>query len=179
MKPIQGLFWAKERRPLIIFMGVEAGIPLMHEPMDPSTKYTLGCCWNHCTTAALTSSFDLNLLPFHTFLRGPNTWLKLQGGRQVWAVCRMIQHLHVHGAQHVLDSADHMGMGIVMQHEETPHGHAGTLSLDGNIKVPKVPCTANISQQFLLADIPWQQRTELQLIGPTTWTDSALGTPNI
>jgi hypothetical protein len=42
----------------------------------------------------------------------------------------MAQHPPEHGAQCVLDSACHMGTGVVVQHNDTPCEHAGTLSLD-------------------------------------------------
>jgi hypothetical protein len=42
----------------------------------------------------------------------------------------MVQHCPAHGAQHVLDTADHTGTDI-MQHDNTPHVHARTFSLDG------------------------------------------------
>jgi hypothetical protein len=52
MKPVHGLFWVKEWRLLkIVPMGIKAGIPLAHQVMDPFC--TLGCCWIHCTTAAM------------------------------------------------------------------------------------------------------------------------------
>jgi hypothetical protein len=35
------------------------------------------------------------------------------------------QHLPVHGVQCVLDSAGHMGTGVVVQHDGTPCEHAG------------------------------------------------------
>jgi hypothetical protein len=78
----------------------------------------------------------------------------------VQGVSGMIQHHPVHGMQHGLHSMNHMGMGIVMQHDETPCRHARSLLLNGNTKVSKVPCTAYICHQFLLADIPWQEGTE-------------------
>lgn len=34
----------------------------------PSVKNLLGCCWNQCNTTVLTSSHDLDLLPFRTFM---------------------------------------------------------------------------------------------------------------
>jgi hypothetical protein len=37
--------------------------------------------------------------------------------------------------QHVLDSEDHVGMGTVMQYDDTPCEHAGPLSFDGNMNV--------------------------------------------
>lgn len=39
-----------------------------------SSKKSLGCCWNHFITTALTSSSDLNLQPCNTFLRGSHSW---------------------------------------------------------------------------------------------------------
>jgi hypothetical protein len=47
----------------------------------------------------------------------------------------MVQHLLVHGVQHVLDSAGHKGRDIVTQHSDFLHEHARMLSLDGGIKV--------------------------------------------
>jgi hypothetical protein len=47
----------------------------------------------------------------------------------------MVQHLPVHEAQCVLDSVGPMGMGTVMQHDDTPHEHVMTLSLYGSTKV--------------------------------------------
>jgi hypothetical protein len=49
----------------------------------------------------------------------------------------MVQHCPAHGVQHVLDSADHMG--TVVQHDHTPHEHAGMLSLGGGTEVFGVP----------------------------------------
>jgi hypothetical protein len=40
-----------------------------------------------------------------------------------------------HGAQRVLDNADHMGTGIV-HNDDTPREHDGTLSLEEGTKVP-------------------------------------------
>jgi hypothetical protein len=37
-------------------------------------QQSMGCCCNHCTITALTSSSDPNLQLFSAFLRGPNTW---------------------------------------------------------------------------------------------------------
>jgi hypothetical protein len=34
----------------------------------------------------------------------------------------MVQHLSVHGAQHIIDSAGHMGMGFVVQHDTVKPG---------------------------------------------------------
>jgi hypothetical protein len=45
----------------------------------------------------------------------------------------MVQHLPVRGAQHVLDIAGHMGMGVFVQHGDTPCEYAGMLSLDGRM----------------------------------------------
>jgi hypothetical protein len=40
-----------------------------------------------------------------------------------------------HEAQHVRDNAGHIGTGIVMDRNDTPHERAVTLSLHGHIKV--------------------------------------------
>jgi hypothetical protein len=40
----------------------------------------------------------------------------------------MVQHLPTHGAQHVLDSAHHMGMDVV-QHDYVPCEHVGHFML--------------------------------------------------
>jgi hypothetical protein len=55
-------------------MGVEAGIPLMHQLMDPHHKKFPGLLPESCTTTAMTSSSNLNFGPFSTFLRGMNRW---------------------------------------------------------------------------------------------------------
>jgi hypothetical protein len=39
--------------------------------------------------------------------------------------------------QHLPAYPGHMGMGIVVQHNDTPHENARTLSLDGSTKVSK------------------------------------------
>jgi len=31
-----------------IFIAIEAGIPLTHQPMNPLLQEPLGCCWDHC-----------------------------------------------------------------------------------------------------------------------------------
>jgi hypothetical protein len=53
MKPIWGLFWAKEQRLLkIVPLGVEASIPLTHQPTDPLCKKLPGLLLeplNHCS----------------------------------------------------------------------------------------------------------------------------------
>jgi hypothetical protein len=43
--------------------------------------------------------------------------------------------------QHTLDSASHMGMGVVKQYD-TLHEHARTLSLDGNTEAVENSTTA-------------------------------------
>jgi hypothetical protein len=43
------------------------------------------------------------------------------------------------GVQHVLGSAGCMRTGVVVQHEDTPRDHAGTLSCDSGTKSPGVP----------------------------------------
>lgn len=47
----------------------------------------------------------------------------------------MVQNHPAHGVQHVLDSMGHIGIGTTVQHYDTPHQHARTLSLDSNMKV--------------------------------------------
>lgn len=46
----------------------------------------------------------------------------------------MVQNLLVHGMQHVLDSAGHIGVGVV-QHSDLPCSRGGMLSLDGGMKI--------------------------------------------
>jgi hypothetical protein len=87
-----------------------------HWPVNqliPSTKNTLGCCLNHCTTVVLTSS-DLSLWAFSTFLRETKNLEVIWW--QVWTEWEMVQHLAVYRVQYVLDSTGHMGTGIVIQH---------------------------------------------------------------
>jgi hypothetical protein len=47
----------------------------------------------------------------------------------------VIQHLPTHEVQHVFDNAGHMGTGVVIQHNDTPHEDARMLCLDGGTKV--------------------------------------------
>jgi hypothetical protein len=64
IKPIPMLFWVKNRGLLkTVSMGVEADIPLMHQLIDPLHKNSLGCSWNHCTTAAFMSPSNPNPRP--------------------------------------------------------------------------------------------------------------------
>jgi hypothetical protein len=45
----------------------------------------------------------------------------------------------MHGMQCVLDSADHKGTGVVVQHD-IPCKHSGTFSVDGGMKVSRLRC---------------------------------------
>jgi hypothetical protein len=64
MKHIWKMFWAKELKPLkSVPMGTEAGSTNTSQ-WFPSTKKSLGCCWNYYTTTAMASSSDLCLQPF-------------------------------------------------------------------------------------------------------------------
>jgi hypothetical protein len=66
MKPLWGLFWGNELTLLkIVTMGLEVGIPLAHQLMDPVCE-TL---WAAGGTTALPR---LNLQSVRTFLRGQN-----------------------------------------------------------------------------------------------------------
>lgn len=53
---------------------------------------------------------------------GINIWKSHDGGWSIWAAC-------------ILGSVGYMGIGIGTQHKDTPHEHAGMLSLDGRMKI--------------------------------------------
>jgi hypothetical protein len=82
MKPIWGLFLAKEKRPLkTVPKGMEASIPLTYQPMDPLCKQLTEFLLkplHHCSL--LKSLSNPNLQVFSTFLRGLNIW-KSHGDR--------------------------------------------------------------------------------------------------
>jgi hypothetical protein len=67
------LLWEKEYRLLkTVTMGVEAGIPLIQQLMNPFHKEFLVCYWKHCTNAASTSSSNMHLQTLRASLRGLN-----------------------------------------------------------------------------------------------------------
>jgi hypothetical protein len=51
-----------------ITTGLETGVPLMHKFVYPSTKNSLSCCLNHCTTASCAPSSIVNIQPYKGFL---------------------------------------------------------------------------------------------------------------
>jgi hypothetical protein len=55
----------------------------------------------------------------------------------------MVQHLSEHGVQRVFDSENHMGRGVVLQHDKVPFEHAAKLSSCGT-KVLEISTTALI-----------------------------------
>lgn len=58
IKYVLGLVWVKEKKSLkIIHMDTEQAYHYWHTSQwISSTKYSLNCCWNHCTTMAVTPS---------------------------------------------------------------------------------------------------------------------------
>lgn len=131
----------------------------------PSTKNSLGCCWNHYTIVSL------NLWPFNASLRDQTHGSHMVTGLNSEGWCNNLQR--------VLDSASHMGMGIVVQYDDIAHEHARTLVLIVVQKSQRVPqwyyvlmvmpgsLSANFSSQY--------QNSEWQLTDPL-WMDSAHGT---
>jgi hypothetical protein len=75
----------------------------------PSLMNFLGCCWIQCNTTVLTSSYDLDLLPFSAHVSAKH--IKCTQCK-VWDIWMIIQHLLVYKMQHALDSVSHMGWGL-------------------------------------------------------------------
>ena len=81
MKHVLGLVWVKEKRSLkAICMDTEEAYHYWHTSQwISSTKYSLKCCWNHCTAMALTPSSNpciqslnsTNVEPFEVVLFPP------------------------------------------------------------------------------------------------------------
>ena len=80
----------------------------------PFAQNLFGCCLNHCTTAFCTSFSSMNVQPL-AFCNGWKTW-KITW-QSVRTVCRMSEHLPLHGIQLVMNTVGHIGMGTVMQHD--------------------------------------------------------------
>jgi len=40
---------------MVVPVGTEMSFPFLYWQLFPSTKSSLGCCWNHCSTAAFAS----------------------------------------------------------------------------------------------------------------------------
>jgi hypothetical protein len=89
---------------------------------------------------AVTSSPSQPSCLYLTWISGPLTlsW----GGQTHWShvvtgpgSTGIVKHLPVHGAWHIPDSVGHMGISIVMQHNDAPCEHARMLPLDGGTKV--------------------------------------------
>lgn len=132
MKPIWILFWMKEQRPFTVHStGVVTGNPLTHQMTELSTENSLDCCChNQCATTPLSLS-RFNLWAFSTFLRRTKNMEATKC--KFWVVWGMIQYIPGHGVQHVLNSADHMGTGIVCITMKPLVSRLGELSCNSNM----------------------------------------------
>jgi len=51
---------------MVVPVGTEMSFPFLYWQLFPSTKSSLGCCWNHCSTAAFASCQNSNFDTFNT-----------------------------------------------------------------------------------------------------------------
>jgi hypothetical protein len=102
----------------IVPVGTQAGIPLLHQPVDHICKELYGELKPNGSDIS-----DLNLWPFTAAtLMGSNTW-KSHGGR-CGVVLGMVQQLPTHGVQHIL----RIWTCVVVQYK-----HIGMLSIDDSM----------------------------------------------
>jgi hypothetical protein len=129
-----------------------------------TTTNALGCCWNHCTTMALTSLPDQNLWPVSAFLRG---WT--HGSQMVTGLSYMKDGPTFQQMEHRMSwtAQATWGKGIVLQHDDTPYEHAGTLSVVDGMHFHT---QYTFFHKFQLVNKPWHQRTEWQHVDPV-WMD--------
>ena len=122
----------KEQRPFTVHStGVVTGNPLTHQMTELSTENSLDCCChNQCATTPLSLS-RFNLWAFSTFLRRTKNMEATKC--KFWVVWGMIQYIPGHGVQHVLNSADHMGTGIVCITMKPLVSRLGELSCNSNM----------------------------------------------
>jgi hypothetical protein len=78
MKTIQGLFWAKGQRPLIVLMCVKAGMPLKHQLTDPLHKVQLGLLLESLHNCSPDIFIQPESMALSHFLKGAKPWLTLQ-----------------------------------------------------------------------------------------------------
>jgi hypothetical protein len=67
----------------------------------------------------------------------------------------MVHHIPVHGEQHILNRSGHLRSGVVIQHGNVPHKHAGMLSFDGSTKVSTISLCVDGDGRVLECQHQW------------------------
>jgi hypothetical protein len=106
MKLFWGLLWVKEMKPLKrVPMGIEAGIPMTHQPIVPLCKEYSGLLLEPMCHHSL-EIFDPNIWPFSISFRRPNTWKSAVTGMGcVGGWSNTFQYMECS----ILESSGHMG----------------------------------------------------------------------
>lgn len=137
------LLWAKEYRPSKLFhVGAETGIQITCQPMDPLGKMLPDLLLNYPITMAPASSSDTKLWPSSGLLQQgiyQKSWSKVQ------ALAGIVEHLPVHEAQQVLDSAGHMGTNTFVQHVDPLMGYFLLIAVQSIWRVPQHFCVLRVT----------------------------------